>query len=256
MKVVILAGGYGTRLAEYTSDLPKPMVSIGGNPILWHIMNIYAGYGHKEFFIALGYKAEIIKDFFVSYKLRHTDFTLDLSTGETEPHQSRAMDWKVTLIDTGLDSMTGSRVKKMQKYLCGEPCLLTYGDGVSDVDIKSLIDFHKSHGKMVTVTAVRPMARFGELQINKSNQVQSFKEKPQTELGWINGGYFVVEPEFFDLLSNNESLVLEKEPLEMVAKMGELVAYKHTGFWQCMDTKRDRDYLDDLISSGQAPWVR
>lgn len=255
MKVVILAGGFGTRLSEYTTDIPKPMVSIGGNPILWHIMNTYAKYGHNDFFVALGYKSEIIKDFFSSYRLRNTDFSIDLSTGKIDSYQSRAKDWKVTLIDTGVHSMTGSRVKKMQGYLSEEPCLLTYGDGVADIDISQLIKFHKAHGKLVTVTAVRPMARFGELVIDDSNIVKSFKEKPQIDSGWINGGYFVIEPEFFNLIAEDDSTILEKEPLEAASKMGELVAYRHTGFWQCMDTKRDRDYLEGLISSGQAPWL-
>jgi glucose-1-phosphate cytidylyltransferase len=252
MKVIILAGGFGTRLSEYTQTIPKPMVSIGGRPILWHIMNSYAKYGHNDFYLALGYKAELIKEYFLNYKSLNSDFTIDLESGNVSAHQNDSVNWKVTLVDTGLNSMTGGRVKRMRDFIGDEPFLLTYGDGVADINISSLIDFHKSHGKMVTISAVHPSARFGELAINK-NVVTSFKEKPQIDQGWINGGYFVIEPEFFDLISDDKT-ILEKEPLESAAGLGELMAYQHSGFWQCMDTKRDRDSLELLWEKDSAPW--
>ena len=252
MKVIILAGGYGTRLSEYTESIPKPMVSIGGKPILWHIMSTYAKFDHKDFYLALGYKAEIIKEYFLNYKTLNSDFTVNLSNGDIDAHQKDMVDWRVTLLDTGLNSMTGGRVKRMKNFIGKEPFLLTYGDGVADIDINALIKFHKGHGKMVTVSAVHPGARFGELDIN-NNIVASFKEKPQVTQGWINGGYFIIEPDFFELIEGDDT-ILEKEPLELAAKMGELMAYKHEGFWQCMDTKRDRDSLEDLWETDSAPW--
>lgn len=252
MKVIILAGGFGTRLSEYTDSIPKPMVSVGGKPILWHIMNTYAKFGHKDFYIALGYKAEVIKEYFLNYKVLNSDFTVDLGSGSITPHQQGVYDWQVTLVDTGLNSMTGGRVKRMRDFIDNEPFLLTYGDGVADIDIEALVKFHKSHGKMVTVSAVHPGARFGELEIN-DNVVSSFKEKPQTSQGWINGGYFVVNPEFFDLIKDDDT-ILEKEPLETVAQMGELMSYQHDGFWQCMDTKRDRDFLEELWKTSKSAW--
>ena len=254
MKVVLLAGGSGTRLSEYTETLPKPMVRIGGMPILWHIMKTFAHFGHKDFFVALGYKAEVIKEFFLHYRTLNADFTVDLGTGVVNSHQLDEVDWKVTLVNTGLQTMTGGRVKRMKPYIGSETCFLTYGDGVSNVDLDQLITFHKSHGKMVTVTAVHPGARFGELEI-KGEQVNSFQEKPQTGQGWINGGYFVIEPEFFELIEGDLT-ILEREPLERVANMGELMAFQHKGFWQCMDTKRDRDNLEEYWISGIAPWRR
>ena len=252
MKVIILAGGFGTRLSEYTQSIPKPMVTIGGKPILWHIMKTYAKYGYTDFHLALGYKAELIKDYFLNYRSLNSDFTIDLESGNLSVHQNDNVNWKVTLVDTGLNSMTGGRVKRMKDFIDNETFLLTYGDGLSDIDIAALVDFHKSHGKMVTVSAVHPGARFGELDMD-GNIVTSFKEKPQTTQGWINGGYFVVNPEFFNLIKD-DSTILEKEPLERVAEMGELMSYQHNGFWQCMDTKRDRDSLEDLWKSGDAPW--
>ena len=252
MKVIILAGGFGTRLSEYTESTPKPMVTVGGKPILWHIMNTYAKFDHKDFYVALGYKADVIKEYFLNYRALNSDFTVNLSNGSIVEHQQDAVDWKVSLVDTGLNSMTGGRVKRMQNFIGNEPFLLTYGDGVSDIDIDSLVKFHKSHGKMVTVSAVHPGARFGELDID-SSVVTSFKEKPQVTQGWINGGYFVIEPEFFNLIEGDNT-ILEKEPLEKVAQMGELMSYQHDGFWQCMDTKRDRDSLEDLWKAGSAPW--
>jgi glucose-1-phosphate cytidylyltransferase len=252
MKVIILAGGFGSRLSEYTESIPKPMVTVGGKPILWHIMNSYAKFEHKNFYIALGYKAEIIKEYFLNYRALNSDFTVDLSSGDVVAHQQDAVDWSVTLVDTGLNSMTGGRVKRMRDFIGNESFLLTYGDGVADIDFDALVKFHKSHGKMVTVSAVHPGARFGELDIN-DNVVTSFKEKPQVTQGWINGGYFVIEPEFFDLIEG-DSTILEKTPLEQAAQMGELMSYQHDGFWQCMDTKRDRDLLEDLWETECAPW--
>ena len=252
MKVIILSGGFGTRLSEHTESIPKPMVTIGGKPILWHIMSTYAKFKHKDFFIALGYKAEVIKDYFLNYRALNSDFTVDLSNGSIAAHQQDAVDWKVTLLDTGLNSMTGGRVKRMKEFIGKETFLLTYGDGVSDINIDALVKFHKSHGKMVTVSAVHPGARFGELGI-ENNIVTSFKEKPQLTQGWINGGYFVIEPEFFDLIEG-DATILEKEPLEQAAQMGELMAYQHDGFWQCMDTKRDRDSLESMWKADSAPW--
>ena len=253
MKVIILAGGFGSRLSEYTETIPKPMVSVGGKPILWHIMRTYAHFGHKDFYLALGYKAEVIKDYFLHYRSLNADFTVNLATGDMESHQADDTDWRVTMIHTGLESMTGGRIKRLKQFIGNEPFLLTYGDGVADIDIEALVNFHNSHGKMVTISAVHPGARFGELEI-KDNQIISFKEKPQTRQGWINGGYFVIEPEFFDLISGDNT-VLEQEPLEKVAAMGELMAFQHDGYWQCVDTKRDRDHLEELWQTGDAPWA-
>lgn len=252
MKVIILAGGFGTRLSEHTEVIPKPMVTVGGRPILWHIMKTYAHFGHKDFHLALGYKAEVIKEYFLNYRSLNADFTVNLSSGEVEPLEVEDIDWRVTLVDTGPESMTGGRVKRMQSYIGNERFMLTYGDGVADIDIDALLKFHKSHGKMVTVSAVHPGARFGELEIQKQ-QVISFKEKPQLTKGWINGGYFICEPEFFDFIIGDQT-ILEHDPLEKVAAIGELMAYHHDGYWQCMDTKRDRDNLEELWKSNKAPW--
>ena len=252
MKVIILAGGLGTRLSEYTNIIPKPMVAIGGKPMLWHIMKTYAHFNHKDFYIALGYKAELIKDYFLNYRALNADFTVELSSGDITSHQVESEDWRVTLVITGEDSMTGGRVKRMQSYIGNEPFLLTYGDGVADIDLKELVAFHKNHGKMITVSAVRPSARFGELNLD-GNKVSSFQEKPQLHEGWINGGYFVINPEFFDLI-NGDSTMLEREPLEQATNAGELMAYRHDGFWHCMDTKRDHELLESLWEKG-APWA-
>ena len=251
MKVIILAGGFGTRLSEYTESIPKPMVSIGGKPILWHIMQRYAHYGHKDFYIALGYKAEVVKEYFLSFNVTNHDCS-DLTADKVTIHNSSGMDWDVTLVDTGQNSMTGGRMKRIQPFIGEEPFMLTYGDGIADIDINALVDFHKDHGKMVTVTAVHPVARFGELTIDE-DYVISFKEKPQVTRGWINGGFFVCQPPFFDLIQDDQT-VLEAEPLEQAAIMRELVAYKHEGFWQCMDTKRDKDLLEELWQGGEASW--
>ena len=251
MKVIILAGGFGTRLAEYTDVIPKPMVSIGGKPILWHIMKTYASYGHKDFYVALGYKAEVIKEYFLNYRALNADFTVDLASGIVSSHQLDSVDWKVTLVNTGDNTMTGGRVKRMKSFIGNETCLLTYGDGVANINLDSLLAFHRSHGKLVTVSAVRPAARFGELEMDGA-RVQSFQEKPQMHDGWINGGYFIFEPAFFDLIAGDSTL-LEREPLEQATQAGELMAYRHDGFWHCMDTKRDHDLLQSLWEKG-APW--
>jgi glucose-1-phosphate cytidylyltransferase len=253
MKVIILAGGFGTRLSEYTNIIPKPMVKVGDKPILWHIMQTYSSFGHKDFYLALGYKADVVKDFFLNYRSLNSDFTIDLSTGEMNCHLVESVDWNVTLVNTGEKSMTGGRVKRMQKFIGNETCMLTYGDGLSNIDIDALLKFHKSHGKLVTLSAVRPTARFGELDIENSHVI-SFQEKPQLHNGWINGGYFVLEPEFFNLIKD-DSTMLEREPLEMAANMGQLMAYCHNDFWQCMDTKRDHEFMEDLWAKGDAPWV-
>jgi len=252
MKVIILAGGFGTRLSEYTESIPKPMVPIGGKPILWHIMQRYASYGHKDFYIALGYKSEIIKEYFLKFSSINSDFSINLTSGKMKIHNNNGLDWKITLVDTGQDSSTGGRVKRMQPYIGNERFMLTYGDGVADIDINALVDFHQNHVKMVTVTAVHPVARFGELKLD-GNCVKSFQEKPQVTRGWINGGFFVCQPKFFDLIEGDDT-VLEAHPLEQAASDGELMAYKHEGFWQCMDTKRDKDLLEELWTKKQAPW--
>ena len=253
MKVIILAGGFGTRLSEYTGKIPKPMVTIGSRPIIWHIMRTYASYGYNDFYLALGYKAESIKEYFLHYRSLNTDFTVDLSNGTVETHQTDETDWRVTLVDTGLETMTGGRIKRLKKFIGNEPFMLTYGDGVANIDIDALLKFHKNHGKMVTLTAVRPSARFGDLNFD-GNQVVSFEEKPQLHEGWINGGFFVCQPELLDYIDNDNQM-LEREPLERVVNDGELMAYKHEGFWHCMDTRRDHDLLESLWESG-APWLR
>lgn len=252
MKVVLLAGGFGTRLAEYTGIIPKPMVPVGGKPILWHIMKTYAHFGHKEFYVALGYKSEVIKEYFLNYRALNSDFTVDLANGGVTPLQKDPVDWKVTLVHTGENSMTGGRVKRLKHLIGNEPFMLTYGDGVADIDLGKLLEFHKSHGRMVTVSAVRPSARFGELEMEGS-QVISFREKPQLHEGWINGGFFVIQPEFLEFIDGDQTM-LEREPLERVAAAGELMAYHHEGFWHCMDTKRDHELLESLWTKG-APWA-
>jgi glucose-1-phosphate cytidylyltransferase len=253
MKVVILAGGLGTRLAEETQVKPKPMVEIGGKPILWHIMKLYSKYGIKEFLPALGYKGEVIKDYFYNYSYLSKDFSIELKTHKIENMTENTEDWKIHLIDTGKNSMTGGRLFHLKKYLQGEDTfMLTYGDGLCDVNIAKLLEFHKSHKKIATVTAVRPPARFGALEI-KDNKVIDFHEKPQVGEGWINGGFFIFNKEIFNYLKD-ESTVLEKEPLEQLAAEGQLMAYEHEGFWHCMDTIRDRNTLEKMWSSNEAPW--
>lgn len=252
MKVVILAGGLGTRLAEETEVKPKPMLEIGEYPILWHIMKTYAHYGFNEFFIALGYKGSVIKRYFLDYHSLQRNMTIDLADGGTSFHDSEPEDWKVHLIDTGQESMTGGRVKRLEKHLQDGTFMLTYGDGVCDVDIAGLLEFHKSQGKLATVTAVRPPARFGEL-IIQDDQTARFSEKPQTHEGWINGGFIVFEPEILDYLKGDES-VLEIDVLERLANEDQLAAYRHNGFWQCMDTLRDRRQLEKAWQEGNPPW--
>ena len=232
MKVVILAGGFGTRLSEYTDSIPKPMVPIGGKPILEHIMDIYSHYGHREFYIALGYKGDVIQDYFKKIK----------------------KNWKVNLIETGSDTLTGGRLKRLEKYLSKESFLLTYGDGISNININDLIKFHRSHNKIVTISAVRPPARFGSLSLEGS-EVLKFKEKTQLGESWINGGFFVINPTFFKFLKDDNT-VLEKEPLEEITQLKEIKAFRHEGFWQCMDHKLDKDYLEQLIIDKKAPWIR
>ena len=251
MKVVLLAGGLGTRLAEYTDTIPKPMVTLGEKPILWHIMNRYAKFGHDDFIVALGYKADVAKDYFLNYRNLNSDLSIDLSSGSVRSLREEKIGWNVSLVDTGHATLTGGRLKRVENLLDGKRFMLTYGDGLSDIDIDALIKFHESHGKMITMTAVRPPARFGELQLNGS-KVERFIEKPQLHEGWVNGGFFVIESDFLKLISG-DSVMLEREPLEKAAEMGELMAYKHEGFWQCMDTKRDRDLLQSLLEKG-APW--
>jgi len=252
MKVIILAGGFGTRMSEYTDLIPKPMVPIGGRPIIWHIMETYARYSHNDFYVALGYKGAAIKDYFLNYRALHADFSVDLASGKVTSHQVDNVDWKVTLVDTGEKSMTGGRVKRLQPFICDETFMVTYGDGLANIDIKALLNFHRAHGRLVTLSAVRPAARFGELKLDGSC-VTSFQEKPQLNEGWINGGFFVIEPAFLDFIAGDETM-LEREPLEKAANQGELMAYRHEGFWHCMDTKRDHELLESLWVEG-APWM-
>ncbi len=255
MKVVILAGGAGTRLSEETGIKPKPMVEIGERPILWHIMKIYAAHGFNEFIICLGYKGYVIKEYFANYFLHSSDVTFDLSKNKMEIHDSFTEPWKVTLVDTGLHTMTGGRIKRIEKHVNNQPFLLTYGDGVGDIDIKTLVDFHKKHDNLVTVTAVQPSGRFGALNLNQADQVQSFIEKPRGDGSWINGGFFVCQPEIFSFI-NDDQTVWEKEPMEKIAAEGKMMAYKHYGFWKPMDTLRDKHELENEWASGKAPWKK
>lgn len=252
MKVAILAGGLGTRLAEETEIRPKPMVEIGGKPILWHIMKIYGHYGYKEFVIALGYKSEYIKKYMVDYCSLSTNLTVDLKNGQVKKHGGNAIDWKVDLIDTGLKTQTGGRIKRLAPYVGNETFMLTWGDGVADIDLDKLLAFHRAHGKLATLTAVRPPARYGHLEMN-GDQIAEFSEKPQTREGWINGAFFVLEPGVFDYIEGDETQ-WEKEPLEGLARDGQLMAYKHTSYWQCMDTLREKHILENSWNSGNAPW--
>ena len=252
MKTVILCGGLGTRLSEETQLRPKPMVEIGGNPILWNIMKSYEKFGFNEFILALGYKGYFIKDYFLNYNIRNSDIEIDIKTGAIKHNNQKHENWKISLIDTGKNTMTGGRLLRLKDRL-KETFFLTYGDGVCDVDLKKLLEFHKSHGKIATVTSVRPPARFGGMKI-EHNCVLEFKEKPQIGEGSINGGYFVFEPEFFEYLENDNS-ILEKSPLENLASNNQLMAFQHNGFWHCMDTIRDRDSLNELIQNGYTPWL-
>lgn len=252
MKVVILAGGFGTRLSEETVVKPKPMVEIGEKPILWHIMNIYSFYGYEKFIVALGYKGEMIKEFFLNHYHHQSDLVIELKSGKVSAANNSFENWIIHLIDTGLNTMTGGRVCRLRDKLEGQTFMLTYGDGVSNANIKQLVKFHKSHGKIATVTAVRPVARFGGMKFD-GDKVIEFKEKQQVGEGWINGGFFVFEPDVFSYL-HDDNTDLESETLEKLARDGQLMAYKHEGFWQCMDTLRDKRLLEELWKSGNAPW--
>ena len=254
MKVVILAGGLGTRLAEETVVKPKPMVEIGGKPIIWHIMNIYSSFYFNEFLIALGYKGDMVKEYFINYYHHQSDLTIDLKKGQIEATNNNTKDWRVRLLDTGLNTMTGGRLYRLKDELKDAPFMLTYGDGVCDIDIAKLVTFHKSHGKIATVSAVRPPARFGGMTFD-GNRVIEFKEKSPTGQGWVNGGFFVFEPTFLDYITGDET-ILEQAPLESVARDGQLMAYKHEGFWQCMDTVRDKNVLETLWLQGNAHWKK
>ena len=255
MKIMILAGGYGSRLSEETGVRPKPMVEIGGRPILWHIMKIYAHYGYTDFIILCGYKAYVIKEYFAQYFLHHSDVTFDLANNRMEVHNNLSEPWKVTLLDTGLDTMTGGRVLRAKRYLQpGEPFMLTYGDGVSNVDIGALVQFHQTHGKAITMTSAQPEGRFGALDIIDGGQVSKFVEKPKGEAGWINAGFFVCEHQVFDYIQEGDSTIFERSPLEKLATDGELYTFKHHGFWHPMDTLRDKMTLDKLWQSGEAKW--
>lgn len=256
MKVLILAGGLGSRLSEETTLKPKPMVEIGGKPILWHIMKIYSSYGFNEFVILCGYKGYMIKSYFANYYRHMADMTIDMVNNSVEYHKNHAEPWKVTLIDTGLDTMTGGRIKKVKKYLGNEPFMLTYGDGVGDVNIPELVKFHQSHGKTITMTSVQPEGRYGSLVLNDNEQVTSFQEKPKGDGAWINAGFFVCQPEVLDYIPDGDKIIFEREPLEGLASAGELFTYKHEGFWKPMDTQRDKFQLEELIEKGKAPWIK
>ncbi len=252
MKVVLLAGGFGTRLSEETEQLPKPMVEIGGKPMLWHIMSIYAHYGLSDFIVACGYKGEVIKEYFHNFRIHSNDYKIDLRDGTCELLNSNSVEWRVSMIDTGLETMTGGRLLRLRSLLEGERFMMTYGDGLGNVNIRELIEFHDSHGRLATVTAVHPPARFGALNLD-GDAVKQFSEKPQTKEGWINGGYFIFEPGVFDYISD-DSTILEHDPMERLAADDQLLAFRHRGFWQPMDTLREKRSLESLWHSGKAPW--
>jgi len=254
MKTVILAGGFGTRLSEETKQIPKPMVFIGDRPIIWHIMKSYSQYGYNDFIICLGYKGYVLKEWFANYFLHNNDITIDVRKNIVEIHHDISEPWKVTLVETGLHSQTGSRIKQIQKYVGNERFMLTYGDGVSDVNIEDLVSYHKENGKILTVTAFKPIGRFGSLNIDENGSVNSFTEKPAGDGIWINAGFFVCEPELFTYLPDDNSCIFEKEPMETLAQNGKMQAFKHSGFWRPMDTLRDNFELNDMWNKGQAPW--
>ena len=255
MKVVILAGGFGTRISEESHLRPKPMIEIGEKPILWHIMKIYSYYGYNDFIICAGYKQDIIKDYFYNYYLRCSDVTFDYTKGgEMTIHNTAMEPWKVTVVDTGLNTMTGGRIKRIRKYVEDETFMLTYGDGVSDIDISKLVEFHKKKGKLATLSAVHPAGRFGMMDVD-GDDVKAFREKNQSDVGWVNGGYMVLEPEVFDYIKGDDT-TFEKEPLERLSSEGKLSAYKHMGYWQCMDTMRDKEDLEKLWFLGTAKWKK
>ena len=253
LKTILLAGGLGTRLAEETAVIPKPMVEIGGHPMLWHIMNVYAAQGFSEFLVALGHKGQVIKDYFLNFRTQNADLTVKLATGEAMIHEATHPDWTVHLVDTGASTQTGGRVRRLARWVAAdETFMLTYGDGLANVDLQALLAFHRAHGKLATVTAVRPPGRFGSLAID-GDRVSTFAEKPQAGEGWINGGFFVLERAVLDLIAGDDTL-FELEPLETLAARGQLMAFRHEGFWQPMDTLRDKRYLEEQWSSGRAPW--
>jgi len=254
MKVLLLAGGFGTRLSEETDLRPKPMVEIGGRPMLWHIMKLFSRYGHNDFVVLLGYKGYYIKEYFANYFLHQSDVTIDLSSNKMEVHNSSSEPWRITLLDTGAGTMTGGRIKRAQAYIGDETFMLTYGDGVSDVNLDSLLAYHKSHGKKVTMTSVQPDGRFGTFDADSEGRVSSFLEKPRGDGSWINGGFFVCEPTVLDYIVNGDATVFEKEPLQKLAADGQLQTYRHEGFWKCMDTLRDKHDLEQMWNSGKAPW--
>lgn len=256
MKVVLLAGGYGTRISEESHLKPKPMIEIGDQPILWHIMKYYSYFGFNEFIICAGYKQHVIKEYFADYYLHRSDVTYDFSSGgKITIHNNVSEPWKVTIVDTGLNTMTGGRVKRIQPFVGNETFMLTYGDGVSDVDIPALLNYHHATGKIATLTAIQPGGRFGTLEISENGLIKSFNEKRKEDGGWINGGFMVMEPEVFSYI-DGDATVLEREPVENLAQDGNLAAYSHYGFWQCMDTLRDKLFLDELIEKGKAPWMK
>jgi len=255
MKVLILAGGLGSRLSEETTLKPKPMVEIGGKPILWHIMKIYSYYGFNEFIVLCGYKGYMIKEYFANYYQHMSDMTVDMTTNTITHHTNHAEPWKVTLVDTGLESMTGSRIKKVQKFVGDESFMLTYGDGVSDINIRELINFHNKHGKAITMTSVQPEGRYGSL-VLEGNMVTAFQEKPKGDGAWINAGFFVCQPEVFNYIPEGDGVILERQPLEELAKANELYTFKHEGFWKPMDTQRDRFILEELVEKRKAPWIK
>lgn len=255
MKVVLLAGGLGTRISEESHLKPKPMIEIGGMPIIWHIMKLYLHHGFHEFIICAGYKQYLIKEYFANYAMYKSDITFDFSEGGQRIfiHNSHSEPWKVTVIDTGQNTMTGGRIKRIKQYLEDKPFMVTYGDGVSNVDIKELTRFHKAHGKMMTLTGVQPEGRFGAMDFSKDGCIRSFREKNREDSGWINGGFMVCNPEVLQYIESDETM-LEREPMEKIAELGQLMCYKHHGFWQCMDTLRDREKLEKFWKSGKAPW--
>jgi len=256
MKVVILAGGFGTRISEESDNKPKPMIEIGGKPILWHIMKIYSSYGFNDFVVCCGYKGYVIKDYFHHYYMHQADMTVDLSKNTTDYHNSSSEPWRITLVDTGLETMTGGRIKRVEPYVGDEPFMLTYGDGVSDVNIAALVDFHMKSGRLATLTAVQPSGKFGALEIGFDDSITSFQEKPRGDGAWINGGFFICQPKVFNYITAGDSTIWERGPLEALAKEGQLGAYKHDGFWQPMDMLRDKIDLEKLWASGKAPWKR
>ncbi len=253
MKVLILAGGFGTRISEESDIKPKPMIDIGGKPILWHIMKHYSSYGFNEFVILLGYKSYVIKEYFANYYLHNSDVTIDTANQTMEIHNNYSENWKITLLDTGLHTMTGGRVKRAKDFIGNQPFMLTYGDGVSDVNLKELLEFHKSHGNKITMTSIQPEGRFGALKIEGDNKISSFLEKPKGDGAWINGGFFVCEPSVLNYIQNDET-IFEREPLERLAQEGELYSFKHEGFWKCMDTLRDKNQLNEMWDNGKAKW--